>query len=515
MLELNPVTLCLSLITLVCLVAMLYLWQRQRKRYLGIGWWSLYLGGKSLGYASILLREAAPAWISVFLGNFFLLLSLPALLKGTREFASREGRRAAPARLGLLDTLIIALTLGGMLWVSLSDSNPQLRYLVTAPAFVWFYARVALLLLRKPEGLNVPSFRFAGLAYALMIPVIILRAPLVLLEGPATQGLSPGNAENLIFVSLAVLVAASTLAQILMVTERTAYHLNNERERFRYTFEEAPFGILLSRMSDGRILDINRCLCRLGGFKESDAIGASTRDYDLWVNPADRESLWKRIYEGGRIENEEYSFRRRDGKEIRSLVTARKISYDGEDTLMSIVRDVTEVREQEERLRRMSTHDTLTGLPMRRYYFDLAGIAAAQASRSGRRFAVLTVDLEDFQRINETFGHVQGDCALVEAVSRIKGQLREGDSLFRLGEESFAALLADIGDQSDPLRVMARIQSVFERRFELAGIETRLTCVQGLALYPEDGESPESLLKAAKGSVNNAEKETSRDTLRG
>lgn len=513
--ETGPVILCLFFISLVCFTAMFYLWRRQRKRYLGIGWWSLYLGGKTLGYASILLREAAPEGVSAFLGNLFLLLALPALFRGTREFATREGSRSAPAPLGPLDSLIIALTLGGILWISFTGTGTQLRHFVTAPAFIWFYGRVALLLLRRPEGMNVPSFRFAGIAYALMIPVILLRTPLIIMESRLYRDLSPGISEDLLFVTLAVLTVVTTAAQILMVTERTAYHLNNERERFRFTFEEAPFGILLSRMSDGRILDINRVLCRMGGFKESDAIGASTRDYDLWVNPADRESLWKRIYEGGRIEDEEYAFRRRDGREIRAIVTARKIPYDGEDTLMSVVRDVTEIREQEERLRRMSTHDSLTGLPMRRYFIDLAGIAAAQASRSGRRFAVLTADLGDFQRINETFGHVQGDCALAEAVSRIKGQLREGDSLFRLGEESFAALLADIGDPSDPLRVMARIDSVFERRFELAGIETKIACRQGLALYPEDGESPEALLKAARASSKAAEKERSRDTLKG
>ncbi|HEY8467265.1 MAG TPA: EAL domain-containing protein [Solirubrobacterales bacterium] len=138
-------------------------------------------------------------------------------------------------------------------------------------------------------------------------------------------------------------------------------------------------------------------------------------------------------------------------------------------------------------------HDSVTGLPNRSLFIDRVFHALARAQRSQVPIAVLIIDLDDFQKVNEGLGHRLGDALLTDVASRMTGCLRPSDTLARLGGDEFAALLEDVGPE-DAERVAARLLGALEEPFDLGGRSVRVGASIGIATGASD---PETLIRDA------------------
>jgi diguanylate cyclase (GGDEF)-like protein len=142
-------------------------------------------------------------------------------------------------------------------------------------------------------------------------------------------------------------------------------------------------------------------------------------------------------------------------------------------------------------------HDHVTELPNRVLFHDRVHQAAKRASRDGCGAAVLMIDLDRFKEINDTLGHHNGDLLLCTVGQRLSRTLRAGDSVARLGGDEFAVLLGDVGGVEDALDAAARIRRAISERLELEDLGIEVEASVGIALYPEHGEDPETLLQHA------------------
>jgi diguanylate cyclase (GGDEF)-like protein/PAS domain S-box-containing protein len=133
--------------------------------------------------------------------------------------------------------------------------------------------------------------------------------------------------------------------------------------------------------------------------------------------------------------------RRADGSEFAIDVALAPVGIDGETFVVAIVRDVTARVLDQQRLRHISEHDTLTGVLNRRGFDRQLAQAAAQSRRHGVRSALLLVDLDQFKLVNDRFGHLEGDRLLCDIVESISGRLRAGDTIARLGGDELALIL--------------------------------------------------------------------------
>jgi diguanylate cyclase (GGDEF)-like protein/PAS domain S-box-containing protein len=177
------------------------------------------------------------------------------------------------------------------------------------------------------------------------------------------------------------------------------------------------------------------------------------------------------------------------------------------------IQDITELRQAEQRIRRLAYMDALTGLPNRTRFKDRLSHAIAMAKPQGRRLALLCLDLDNFKRINDTLGHVVGDRLLQATAKRLVMALRESDAVFRggrispqkyaarLGGDEFTVLLPEIKRSEDAARVAERIRQVLSLPLTLAEHEIVITPSIGIAVYPEDGQNPDALLKNADGAM--------------
>ncbi len=166
--------------------------------------------------------------------------------------------------------------------------------------------------------------------------------------------------------------------------------------------------------------------------------------------------------------------------------------------LIAVIEDVTERKKSEQRIAFMAHHDALTGLANRAAVAQKIEDAAARHRRWGDPFTVLLLDLDRFKNVNDTLGHSAGDALLREAATRLKALLRETDVLARLGGDEFAVIQASETDQREAAsRLADRIIEIIAKPFNIDGNEVNIGTSIGIALAPEHGTNPDSLLKMA------------------
>jgi diguanylate cyclase (GGDEF)-like protein/PAS domain S-box-containing protein len=177
--------------------------------------------------------------------------------------------------------------------------------------------------------------------------------------------------------------------------------------------------------------------------------------------------------------------------------------------LYGTLQDISDLRQAEERIRELAFIDGLTRLPNRELFkVRLAG-AITLARRQQRKIALLFLDLDNFKRINDTLGHAVGDLLLQATARRLAESLRESDTvargdpnddfenMARLGGDEFTVLLTEIRRSEDAAIVAERLQAALSQPLNLAGHEISVTPSIGIAIFPVDGEEPETLLKNA------------------
>ena len=154
------------------------------------------------------------------------------------------------------------------------------------------------------------------------------------------------------------------------------------------------------------------------------------------------------------------------------------------------------------RLRHQALHDALTGLPNR----SLLHLRAERALRGDHPAAILLIDLDRFKEVNDTLGHEHGDELLVEVAERLRGALRQGDTLARFGGDEFAVLLDGLPHRGAVAELAGRLQDALRSPFALRGVAVALEASIGAALYPDHGMTVSTLLQRADVAMYDAKR---------
>jgi len=155
------------------------------------------------------------------------------------------------------------------------------------------------------------------------------------------------------------------------------------------------------------------------------------------------------------------------------------------------------LREQKDQAEFMAKHDALTGLPNRAMLEDHMTVAIAKARRSRTLMAVVFIDLDSFKAINDNFGHHVGDLLLIEVANCLRGHVREGDTVARLGGDEFVVLIEDLVDAAEVASVIERVFACVGRYYRIGDYQTYVTWSGGVAIYPQDGTDPQTLIMHA------------------
>jgi diguanylate cyclase (GGDEF)-like protein/PAS domain S-box-containing protein len=179
----------------------------------------------------------------------------------------------------------------------------------------------------------------------------------------------------------------------------------------------------------------------------------------------------------------------------------------GTPALRGFAQDITDRKQDAEALFRMAHYDNLTDLPNRVLALDRLNHALKHAHRTGQSVSMLFLDLDHFKKINDTLGHSVGDRILQQAAERLVEHLREDDTVARIGGDEFLILLDDTADERRLVALANQLLRSSRDPFMLNGREMMLTLSIGIAVYPQDGETADELMRNADTAMYHAKGE--------
>ena len=273
--------------------------------------------------------------------------------------------------------------------------------------------------------------------------------------------------------------------------------LQESEASYRTLIERLPDAILVHR--GGKVVFGNQAASRLFESPTPQAL-EGTEILDL-VHPDSRETFGEGIaLVEDKRENREYTegkITRPDGTAVDVESASAPVFYGGRWSVQTILRDITERKEMQEKIWRQANFDPLTGIPNRLLFLDRLQQNLDRAEREKYHVALLFIDLDRFKQINDTLGHEAGDEVLRQTASRLCGLLRKTDTVARMGGDEFTVIMPRITEPPCVSLVAGRILAVLDEPFELPGGQGRISASIGIAFYPEDGTDAATLIKRA------------------
>jgi len=292
------------------------------------------------------------------------------------------------------------------------------------------------------------------------------------------------------------------------VLERTA-----DLQRFRTAMDFTADAIFLVSRATMRILEVNATASSMLGYTRSEFLGMGPADFSAGTGPQ-LASIFDAVHASDRAPQlREMRVRRKDGSDL-PVESRRHAQRIGDDWVtVTVLRDTSEREESEMRLQRQSHYDLLTGLPNRTLFYETLDKALATAKDQGGDVAVLSINLDRFKNVNDTFGHDNGNALLVQVSSRLLQCVLVRDIVGHLGGDEFALVLAVKDAEDGPAEVAASIRQCLRAPFVVGDNEVTITASIGISIYPIDAIDSESLIRFADTAMYRAKRE-GRDTLR-
>ncbi len=444
-----------------------FLWNEVDRHLLvaWVAWVLLVCGGRYALYVVHQRRappvDEAPAWGRYFIFGSALMglawAALPAVLFPERSTEYQ-----------LVVTFIVAVMGMG----AVGTLGPSL------PAFAFFVAPMALAMVARLLLQGGPIFLGIGVV-ALFYVALLLRIWKEF-HGALTATIRT-RFEN-----------EALIAQLRRAEEALKAALFEEQR----IMDTATVGIVF--LKERKVLKCNRHFAVMFGYAQEELIGHSSA---IWYPSVEAwQELGGKAYatvERGEPYEFEQEFVKKNGDRLWCHVAGRMLdATDPARGSIWVYSDVTERKRREEEVRELAHHDALTGLPNRRLLDDRLAQAFASARRSRGNAALMLLDLDRFKPINDNYGHEAGDAVLKVVGARLKGCVREADTVARIGGDEFVVMLL-VHAPNDAVRVAEKILDSLARPIPVAGNEFQIGVSIGISVFPDDATEQEALLKFA------------------
>jgi diguanylate cyclase (GGDEF)-like protein/PAS domain S-box-containing protein len=271
--------------------------------------------------------------------------------------------------------------------------------------------------------------------------------------------------------------------------------------------EQSP-NIIIITDTEARIEYVNQAFVEKTGCTLEQVFGQQPNILQSGKTPLfTYEEMWDQLRRGESWQGELVN-RYKDGKESIELAHISPVrDANGVIThFLSLQEDITDKKRTEERIQYLAHYDVLTGLPNRALLEEHAQFALSSAKRKGTTLSLLFFDLDHFKNINDSLGHSTGDALLVELSRRLRDVLREDDIISRLGGDEFILLLSGV-DEVGAERVAEKLLYTVNQSYMLGQYDLNVSASIGIAVYPEDGEDLETLLRNADTAMYRAKQD--------
>ena len=285
--------------------------------------------------------------------------------------------------------------------------------------------------------------------------------------------------------------------------------------RHRTVFQTSQDALNISRLSDGKLVDVNKSFLDLTGFQREEVIGRTTEELGIWANPSERMAIIDGLRRKSNIRDMEVQFKRKDGNTFWGLTSASVIEFEGVPHVLVATRDLSEAKDALQRIRDLAFYDPLTHLPNRRSLLDLLDLP----NDAGPHLrALLFVDLDNFKSLNDALGYHAGDLLLQEVAQRLAACVRGEGTVARTGGDEFAVVLEKLANSSDHAAEQARqtgerILTAVSLPYLVDERECHFSSSIGITMFGADLETGVEALRQGEIAMSKA-KEAGRNTIR-
>ena len=277
-------------------------------------------------------------------------------------------------------------------------------------------------------------------------------------------------------------------------------------------FENTTEGVIVTD-AGVNIIAINQAMTEISGYSEKEALGENP---NIWNSGRHNhnffQNMWNSLLKTGQWRGEIWN-RRKNGEAFPCWQTISAISDDSGNIshYVSILSDITSIKESQAKIEYLAHHDSLTDLPNRLLFNARLEHALEMAHRDKQQIGLIFLDLDNFKRINDSLGHPIGDGILQSVAKRMKSLIRGADTLARLGGDEFTLILEEIERPQEISKVAQKVLDTFNDAFEVEGHQLHVTPSMGISIYPRDGQDAASLIRNADTAMYLA-KERGRNT---
>ncbi|GLS27298.1 EAL domain-containing protein [Marinibactrum halimedae] len=264
-------------------------------------------------------------------------------------------------------------------------------------------------------------------------------------------------------------------------------------------FDSVTQGILITN-KDNKIVKANYAFFQFTGYTEKELYNEDPESFfDKNIPVSFNRDIFPSLESRGFWQGEILQKIRTNNTTLHCAisVTARRDDHNHVKNYIITIKDISERKKHEDQLRYLADYDSLTNLPNRRYL--LRRIDALIESNHGRpeKFALVFVDLDRFKAINDSLGHATGDAVLIETAKRLCSAVRENDTVVRLGGDEFILLFSPLRNIRGIQEFCDRLKNIISHPIQYNEHRFTLTTSIGLSIYPDDGDTAESLLQNA------------------
>jgi diguanylate cyclase (GGDEF)-like protein/PAS domain S-box-containing protein len=286
-------------------------------------------------------------------------------------------------------------------------------------------------------------------------------------------------------------VGAFVLITDITHHRRAEAALRESEERLAKFMHASEEGIVFHK--GGYITDVNPPLLNLLGYTMDEMLGRLTLEF---IAPEAQQKVAEVIAAAPETRYDSVALHK-DGTRIPVQFIVRTMQHQGELQRLTIVRDIRDRLQAEQRIHHFAHHDALTGLPNRLAFVERLERRLAEARVSGESLGLMFIDLDHFKRINDSLGHGVGDTLLKTVAQRITDALRVGDTVARFGGDEFLVLLAPRAGAPAVAEVGARLLATIGEPLRAGGVSISVTPSIGIAMFPQDGLTSAELIQHA------------------
>lgn len=344
-LDLRTVIFINILTDLVCTAVLAFLWQRNRKRFDGLFLLFLDFIFQTLAVILVTFRGVINESLSTAIPDPLVFIGAFLGYRGLAMFAGVRPR-------DLPNYIFLGFLTAAHLYFTFARPDLTSRnFVLSLGLFVICFQCMGLMIWRVNRGMRSMT-RGTGVVFGIFCLVSLIRiAVIVVSPGEGNDFFLSGHYNAVVLLSYQILILLLTFSLALMVNRRLLRDIRAQEEKFSKAFQSSPYAITLTRLSDGRIMDVNEGFISVTGYARGDVLGKTSLDLRLWADENDRSAFVKSMSDGGAVGQMEFRFRKKSGELLTGIISSDIIMLNGEKWVLTSISDITERKLADDQVR--------------------------------------------------------------------------------------------------------------------------------------------------------------------